>query len=109
MNAQSSRQNYSKSGKRVNIIQTYSTEQQKSNATNEEIKDKEFEIILNLKRIMKRKNMSIKKLATRIDYYFLLELLCVILQEQGLWSENLCNNGFSCNISRILRKIGYNF
>ena len=109
MNAQSSRQNYAKSGNRVNIIQTYSTEQQKSHATNEEIKDKEFEIVLNLKRIMKRKNMAIKKLATRIDYYFLLELICVILQEQGLWSESLCNNGFICNISRVLKKIGYNF
>ena len=87
---------------RVKVLQYYSTNKRKYPAYNE-ITDKNlFKIEISLSALMSRKNMAFKQLLNRINKYFLLEFICVILQEQGLWNKKFCNNGSVCNIQKII-------
>ena len=54
---------------------------------------------------MNRKNMSFNQIVKRINYFFLVEFVCIILQEQGIWDIELCNNGSVCNIQKTISTV----
>ena len=78
------------------IIQHYTIIQSENPAYNDKLINNFYKIEISLTTLLLRKNMAFKKIWKKINYYFTLEFLCVILQEQGLWKENLCNNGSIC-------------
>lgn len=84
------------------VFQYYSTNIQKHIAYNELVGEDFFKIEISLSGLLSRKNMAFNQLLNRINKYFLLEFLCVILQEQGLWDKKFCNNGSVCNIQKVI-------
>lgn len=93
----------------MEIVQEYSTDlHPEMYGYNQLLKDNLCEIHIYLGSLMERKNMAIKKLVDKIDGYFLLEYLCVLLTEEGLWSDHLCGrDGSNCSIKQALKKINY--
>ena len=87
---------------KVDITQLYTLLKTENPAYNEKINDNSYRIEISLATLMLRKNMAFKKIWKKVDYYFILEFLCVLLQDQGLWSEHLCNNGSICKIQKIM-------
>jgi len=92
----------------LKVIQHYSICLNNCSGYNEEIQKDIYKIEISLSDLMSRRNMCFNQLLNRINYFFLVEYLCVILQEQGLWHVNLCNNGSVCNIQKTVSKM-YSF
>ncbi|MFX1392218.1 MAG: hypothetical protein ACFFAH_01470 [Promethearchaeota archaeon] len=92
---------------KFDVKQIYLTEKSEYCAVNELIENNHFKIEIHLGSLMSRKNMAFKQLVKKINYYFLLEFICVNLQEQGLWDQKLCNNKTRCSIEKIIRFMGY--
>ena len=97
--------NNSKEEQRVKVVQNYSINKRKYPAYNTMEENNSAKIEISLGSLMSRKNMAFNQLLNRINKYFLLEFVCVILQEQGLWNKQLCNNGSLCNIQRIISSL----
>ncbi|MBD3253973.1 MAG: hypothetical protein GF383_02720 [Candidatus Lokiarchaeota archaeon] len=72
-------------------------------AFNQKISENTYKIEILLGSILTRKNMAFHLLVKKIDYYFLLEFLCAILQELNLWDRKMCNNGINCNLAKTIR------
>jgi hypothetical protein len=102
MNFKIHKTNTPKDNQKVKVLQYYSTNKLKYPAYNEIIDKNFFKIEISLSVLMLRKNMAFNQLLNRINKYFLLEFICVILQEQGLWNKKFCNNGSVCNIQKII-------
>jgi hypothetical protein len=94
-----------KENQRVKLVQYYSIKKRKYPAYNTMGENNSVKIEISLSSLMSRKNMAFNQLVNRINKYFLLEFVCVILQEQGLWSKQLCNNGSLCNIQRVISSL----
>ena len=69
---------------------------------NDLIKDNRYKIEIYLGSLMSRKNMAYQLIVKKINYYFLLEFVCVILQEQGIWHQKLCKEKGLCNIEKVI-------
>lgn len=89
----------------LRIDQFYSTEFSDAYGTNEIIADKLYKLDIFLVNLMTRKNMAYKKVARRIDFYFLVEFICVLLQEEGIWNQKYCGTGVNCNIQKTIKKM----
>ena len=97
--------NNSKDCQRVKVVQFYSINKRKYPAYNTMGENNSVKIEISLSSLMSRKNMAFNQLLNRINKYFLLEFVCVLLQEQGLWNKKLCNNGSLCNIQRVISSV----
>ena len=91
----------------MHVIQEYSTEDIDWYGYNMFISDDICKIKIHLGSLMDRKNMAFKKIWKKINSYFLLEFTCALLRDEGLWDENLCGDGYNCNIKNCLKKINY--
>ena len=91
----------------IELIQEYSTDNCDIYGHNLFLSDELCEIKINLGSLMDRKNMSTKKLAKKINSFFLLEFTCAILHDEGLWTKSICEDGFECNIKKTLKKLNY--
>ena len=91
--------------KKTEISQRYSIDNDFHVSYNDIIGTDHYLIEICLKSLMLRSNMPFNNIMKRIDNLFLLEFLCVILQEQNLWTHNLCNGGKYCNIKKAMHLI----
>ena len=91
--------------KRIEIYQRYSIDNDYHLSFNDIISANHYLINICLKSLMLRKNMAFNNIMKRINDVFLLEFLCVILQEQNLWTPKLCNGGKYCNIKKAIHLI----
>ncbi len=91
--------------KMTEVFQNYKPDNEEHFSYNELITDNYYKIEICLKCLMLRKNMSFKNIMKQINYFFLLEFLCVILQEQDLWTPKICNGGSYCNIKKAINVI----
>jgi len=87
---------------KVDINQIYLPEKGDCFAINEFIEENRYKIEIYLGSLMSRKNMAFHLLVKKINHFFLLEFICVLLQEQGLWYKKLCREERSCNIEKAI-------
>lgn len=92
----------------VEIIQEYTTDALGDYcAFNIFLDRKRCKIKLLLGSLMDRKNMAFDRLVKKINNYFLLEYLCAMLESQGLWCEEMCENGHNCRIKQVLKRLDH--
>jgi len=84
------------------ILQKYLIDNKEHSALNEFLRKDCYKIEISLNALLLRKNMAFNKIVRYLNYFFLIEFICVILQEQGLWSPEICSGGKFCNIKRII-------
>ena len=102
MSSKTQKSNMPRNNQKVEILQYYYIDKLKNSAYNQEINKNLFKIEISLGALLSRKNMAFNQIVNKINKYFLLEFICVILQEQRLWRKKYCNKGSICNIEKML-------
>ncbi len=90
---------------KTEIIQNYVVDNDEKCSYNDLIHPHCYKIEICLNSLLSRKNMSFRNVVRKVDKIFLLEYLCVVLQELDLWSKKICNHGHICGILKMLNYI----
>lgn len=89
---------------KTEIIQNYVADNKEKCSFNDFIRPECYKIEICLNQLVSRKNMSFKRLVRKLNNIFLLEYLCVVLQDEALWLRKQCKSGpkFNCGIQTVI-------
>lgn len=67
--------------------------------------EENYNIILILETFKLRKNFSFDRFVYQLNYYYLMELICAMSQENNVFDKEKC--GLCCPVWNVLNKMGY--
>lgn len=92
--------------KKMQVIQSYTLERLDCAGYNQFLDSGTCKIEISLPNLIERKNTAFKRIIKQINYYFLIEYTCALLQEQGIWKRKFCvKNSTGCKIQNMYAKL----